>query len=827
MEPNHDRQLKLALDFVEQTGRNIFLTGRAGTGKTTFLRSLKERIFKRMIVVAPTGVAAINAGGVTIHSFFQMPFGPQIPKHDDHRLPDESGSQEAIKPIQRFSRVKINIIKSLDLLVIDEISMVRADLLDGIDEVLRRFRDRNRPFGGVQLLMIGDLQQLAPIVREDEWRILRPYYDTMFFFGSRALQKSDYVTIELHHIFRQKDEDFIRILNRIRDNSADDLILQELNRRYIPGFHKENHEGYITLTTHNSQAQSINNSELLRINTKAFTFTAEVEGDFSEYSYPTDFHLTLKKGAQVMFIKNDPASEKRFFNGKIGAIVEIDADKIIVKCKDDPETITVERLEWRNYRYNINEETKEIEETITGTFTQYPLKLAWAITIHKSQGLTFDKTIVDANAAFAFGQVYVALSRCRTLEGLVLSSPVLPHCLKSDAVVSEFVHEMERKPTGERVLTDSRFEYQRELLMELFDFHTAQSRIFHCMKIMKENKGSLPGHFPDRFSTLLSRVRADVMVVAERFMMQLNHLISHNRNIDKNEPLQERLKKACVYFRDQIGALIEKDLGNLELETDNKLVRKQMGEAMERLEQFFEIKKACLHACTDGFSVKKYLEVRAKASVHIPEGGRKRRHPVETFAGVVDHPILLKMLKSWRSSKAADLGRPDHRVLSLKSMAAIANQLPVNPVHLYAVKGVSRKKIKEFGEDIMGLILAYCSEQQIPVHSGEMQLSKQKMKTGLDSKGISYELFQSGRSIEDIAADRSMAVSTIEGHLAYFVGTGDISINRLVSQEKVEWVISHLKNQNYNGLGGIKAALGDKVSYAELRFVMKHLARKQ
>jgi GTPase SAR1 family protein len=827
MEPNHDRQLKLALDFVEQTGRNIFLTGRAGTGKTTFLRSLKEKIFKRMIVVAPTGVAAINAGGVTIHSFFQMPFGPQIPGHGHHRLKDESANQEAIKPVQHFSRVKISIIKSLDLLVIDEISMVRADLLDGIDEVLRRFRDRNRPFGGVQLLMIGDLQQLAPIVRDDEWRILRPYYDTVFFFGSRALQKSDYVTIELQHIFRQKDEDFIRILNRIRDNSADDLILQELNRRYIPGFHKENHEGYITLTTHNSQAQSINDRELRGIKTKAFTFTAEVEGDFSEYSYPTDFHLVLKKGARVMFIKNDPAPEKRFYNGKIGTIEEIDADEIIVKCMDDHETIPVDRLEWHNYRYDIREETKEIEETITGTFKQYPLKLAWAITIHKSQGLTFDKAIVDANAAFAFGQVYVALSRCRTLEGLVLSSPVLSHCLKSDAAVSEFVQEMERNPTGENALEVSKFEYQRELMMELFDFQPGQNRIFHCMKIIRENPGSLPVHFPERFSALLSQLKTGIIPVAERFMVQLNQLITQNKNIDENAALRERVKKACVYFRDQIETLIENELGNNEIETDNKLVRKQLEEAIERLEQFFAIRKACLNACAEGFTIKKYLEARAKASVQLPEKGRRTRYRDETFAGVVKHPILLKLLKSWRRSKAAESGKPDHRVLSLKSMAAIANHLPVSPVQLYAVKGVSRKKMKEFGEEIMGVILLYCSEQKIPVPAGEMQLSKQKMRAGFDSKGISYELFQSGMTIEDIATDRSMAVSTIEGHLAYFVGTGEISISRLVPQEKVEWVISYLKNNNYHGLGQIKAALGDKVSFAELRFVMKHLDRKQ
>lgn len=827
MNPDHDRQLQLATDFVEQTGKNIFLTGKAGTGKTTFLRSLKERIFKRMIVVAPTGVAAINAGGVTIHSFFQMPFGPHIPNQGQEGFSDASENKDRFKNIQRFSKVKISIIKSLDLLVIDEISMVRADLLDGIDEVLRRFRDRNRPFGGIQLLMIGDLQQLAPIVREDEWRILRPHYDTMFFFGSRALQKSDYITIELRHIFRQKDEDFIRILNRIRDNTADDLILNELNKRYIPGFHKENKGGYITLTTHNSQAQNINDNELRKLSGKPFKYKAEVEGDFPEFTFPTEFHLTLKKGAQVMFIKNDPAPEKRFFNGKIGAIIDIDEEEIVVKCKEDDRPISVERLEWHNYKYDINEETKEIEETIAGTFIQFPLKLAWAITIHKSQGLTFDKAIVDANAAFAFGQVYVALSRCRSLEGLVLSSPVLAHCIKSDAKVSEFVHEMEQNPTDENGLSEARFAYQRELLSELFDFAMGQSRIYHCMKIVKDNKGSLPAYFPERFSAMLGALNTDIVSVAGKFSVQLNLLISENRNIEENRSAQERIKKASIYFKDQVENRVEKELDRITVESDNKLVRKQMGEALERLEQYFAIKKACLSACVDGFNVKKYLEVRAKASVDLPGKGREKRASEDVFIGAVDHPGLFKLLKGWRKSKASKLGKPDHRVLTLKSMAAIANNLPTTAVQLYSLKGVSRKKLQEFGEEIMDVIIDYCTKNELPVASLEMQLSKQKLKTGLDSKGISYELYRTGKSIEEIAVERSMAVSTIEGHLAYFVGTGDVSIKNLVSDEKVNMVISFLKENESSGFGQLKAALGDKVSYSELRFVMRHLGVKQ
>ena len=422
MEINQD--LKLAQDFVQYTNRSIFLTGKAGTGKTTFLKDLKLKSPKRMIVVAPTGVAAINAGGVTIHSFFQLPFHPFIPAF---YLP---GNNSAVRtgdndpPGYKMSREKVNIIKSLDLLIIDEISMVRADTLDAIDSALRRYKNRYLPFGGVQLLMIGDLQQLAPVVKDEDKEILGNYYDSYFFFGSRALASTDYVTIELKHIFRQSDQVFIDLLNKIRGNDVDQDVLNQLNLRYIPDFDPDSGGGYITLTTHNHQAQTLNDSKLEKLPGKIHSFKATVKDEFPELSFPNAMELTLKAGAQVMFVKNDLSGDKLFFNGKIGKVISFEDDIIVVKCPDDESSIRVERVEWQNVKFSINEETKEIEETVIGTFTQYPLKLAWAITIHKSQGLTFDRAVIDACDAFAHGQVYVALSRCRTLDGLVLSSRI-------------------------------------------------------------------------------------------------------------------------------------------------------------------------------------------------------------------------------------------------------------------------------------------------------------------------------------------------------------------------------------------------------------------
>ena len=454
-------QLELAYDFLEYTGVNVFLTGKAGTGKTTFLRELKRRSPKRMIVVAPTGVAAINAGGVTIHSFFQLPFGPYVPGSSDTV---ERG--EKLQYTHKFNREKINIIKTIDLLVIDEISMVRADLLDAVDDMLRRYRSKNEPFGGVQLLLIGDLQQLAPVVKEDEWALLKQHYASAFFFHSKALAATRYVAIELKHVYRQQDREFVDLLNRVRENRVDATVLGMLNRRYVPGFKPSDDEGYITLTTHNHQAQRINDVKMAELSTRAYSFKAEVKDNFPTYSYPTEETLVLKQGAQVMFVKNDSSPEKRYYNGKIGKITAINDRSIEVVGKEDGLKIQVTPEEWTNTRYTLDEETREITETVEGTFKQYPLKTAWAITIHKSQGLTFERAIVDANAAFAHGQVYVALSRCKTFEGLVLSSPVTMRSLVSDGAIDEFVREAEQKVPNKEELQQARQSYFRELLLE-------------------------------------------------------------------------------------------------------------------------------------------------------------------------------------------------------------------------------------------------------------------------------------------------------------------------------------------------------------------------
>ena len=435
-------QLRTAWDFVENTGRSIFLTGKAGTGKTTFLKDVMSGSRKRPIVVAPTGVAAINAGGVTIHSFFQLPFSPYVP-----------GAKVESK--FDFSREKRKIIASIDLLIIDEISMVRADLLDAIDAVLRRFREHNQPFGGVQLLMIGDLAQLTPVVTPEDERMLKPYYDTPYFFGSKALQQIDYVTIQLEHVYRQQDASFINILNEIRSGQPSADALAKLNSRSLAHnpFPRGEGSGYIRLTTHNNLANFYNESELQKLPGPSYTYRAEIKGTFPDYSYPTAEALVLKEGAQVMFVKNDPSGKHLYYNGRIGRVMEASDNRLM--------------------RYTLNEQTREIESEVQGTFKQLPLRLAWAITIHKSQGLTFDRAIIDANQSFAPGQVYVALSRCRTLEGLILATPLEARAIINDERVDSYIAQQEYQAERSiQKLPLLKQEYERYLLLQLFDFRS-------------------------------------------------------------------------------------------------------------------------------------------------------------------------------------------------------------------------------------------------------------------------------------------------------------------------------------------------------------------
>lgn len=607
MEQNDE--LRQAWDFVEHTGISIFLTGKAGTGKTTFLKTLRERSSKQMIVVAPTGVAALNADGVTIHSFFQLPLSPFLPG-----MKTESRF--------KFSREKRRIINSLDLLVIDEISMVRSDLLDAVDSVLRRYRQSTRPFGGVQLLMIGDLQQLTPVVRHSEEAMLSRYYDTPYFFGSQALKQIRYVTIELHHVYRQQDAHFITILNHVRDAKATMTDLQELNGHYKPLFRPKPEDGFIRLTTHNAIANDFNANELRSLKTPSFCYEAEVYENFPEADYPTEMKLELKVGAQVMFVKND--TNHQFYNGRIGQVVALDENSVSVKCPEDTETINVQPAEWENTKFSINERTKSIEREVVGTFRQIPLRLAWAITIHKSQGLTFAHAIIDAKLSFAPGQVYVALSRCQNLEGLVLSSPIAPGAIMNDYRVDDYIsHQNEAAQKSIAQLPALKDEYYKDALVELFSFNNLDSQEKALLRILQE-------YFPQRddlqfaHQKALAQFQEEVLEVSAKWTALI--LQSSLETLRSTEFL-ERVRNSALYFGDKLkavfGDLLER---TRETECSNKTGKLRFEDAMPQLMQTFKAKIYLLGDMEEeNFCLATFMKLRQTAKLDAMDNKAHKR----------------------------------------------------------------------------------------------------------------------------------------------------------------------------------------------------------
>lgn len=708
-------ELQRAWQIIENTGTHLFLTGKAGTGKTTFLRNLKKQSPKRTVVVAPTGIAAINAGGVTIHSFFQLPFAPFVP----------DTTFNSTQSHFRFSKEKINIIRSMDLLVIDEISMVRADLLDAIDAVLRRYRDRYKPFGGVQLLMIGDLQQLAPVVKENEWNMLSHYYETSYFFGSRALKEAPYATIELKQVYRQSDPYFLSLLNNVRENKADEHTLNALNQRYIPDFQPAKKEGYIRLTTHNYQAQQINDHELSLIKGPTFSYPAEISGNFPEYSYPTDQVLTLKKGAQIMFIKNDPTPAKQYYNGMIGEINSIAADGFTVRTKESDALIAVAPEEWANSKYILNEETKEITEETEGIFKQYPVKLAWAITIHKSQGLTFEHAIIDAHSSFAHGQAYVALSRCKTLEGMVLSSPLSLNAIISDTTVDNYNQEMEQRVPDENALKQMQQNYYLSLVSELFNFDAISRAYSEQTRLMDE-------HFYKLYPQLLAEYKEQMKIlmlkitdVSYRFHHQYERLVAQSPDYDTNTDLQTRIIKGAAYFEQELQPFL-KLAEETSLPTDNKELKKKAASTLENLWEALTQKLQLLeYIRQNGFRVNEYLRQKAiillNESPTSPAGAKEKRERTSTSGGRkkvevptdILHPELYKRLTEWRTAKAKETGMPAYVIIQQKALLGMTNLLPDDAEALKAVPYFGAKGVEKYGLEILGIIRGYRKENAL------------------------------------------------------------------------------------------------------------------
>mgnify|MGYP002315189813 CR=1 FL=1 len=611
------------------------------------------------------------------------------------------------------------------MLVIDEISMVRADLLDAVSDMLCRYRDRSKPFGGVQLLMIGDLQQLAPVVKEEEWGILKHIYPSPFFFCSKALQTVTYQCIELTHVYRQSDSVFIHLLNKIRDNQVDLATLKALNSRYIPGFNPDDSEGYITLTTHNYQAQQINNRKLDALEGRAYTYSAEVKDDFPEYAFPTDQHLVLKKGAQVMFVKNDSSAEKRYYNGKIGRITAISADNILVRCGDEKDAITVTREEWTNTKYSINAETQEISETVAGSFKQYPLKTAWAITIHKSQGLTFDRAVIDASASFAHGQAYVALSRCRTLEGVVLSAPLSERAIINDEAVEAFtLKARDSRPDVMRVHTLQQA-YFLELLTGLFDFFPLEQSLRRYVRLIDEHLYKLYPKQLASYKEVVEQVHEKVVMVGQKFKQQYTRLVGASVDYMTDQHLQERIHQAALYFGEQLQPL-EELRKNLILQSDNKELKKKLRDAADELVEGILQKTGLLKfVVQEGFHTAPYLKQKALLSITdlqqaAGKQAAKGRQKAAAGGGKADvpadilHPELYNRLVAWRNAEAGKQGMPVYTVLQQKAILGISNLLPTDEASLLCIPYMGKKGVEKHGNAILEMVKAYRREQGMP-----------------------------------------------------------------------------------------------------------------
>jgi len=690
-------ELRLADEFVRYTRCTIFLTGKAGTGKTTFLHNLKKQTHKRMVVTAPTGVAAINAGGVTLHSFFQLPFGPFLP-----------GGQSQAAP-HRMSREKQNIIRSLDLLVIDEISMVRADLLDGVDCMLRRYRRSELPFGGVQLLMIGDLHQLSPVAKPSEWQLLETHYPTPFFFSSHVLGRTELVTIELKHIYRQSDSHFISLLNKIRENRLDPSTLDRLNARFKPDFAAVDcaQEGYITLCTHNRGADAINEARLEALPAKGRHFEAGVEGVFPEHSYPTAASLELKLGAQVMFIRNDMSGGKAFFNGKIGKVTGLSKNGVEVTCPGEPEPIVVENSTWENIEYTVEPETAEIKQKIIGTFSQLPLKHAWAITIHKSQGLTFDKAIIDAQAAFAHGQVYVAFSRCRTLEGIMLSSPLKQSAVKADPAIERFVTTAGQAAASPEYLESAKQRYQQQLVLACFSFERLRWLTGRLTGLLRGNADKIQVAGGQDMSAVQKRAEDEICKIGDNFQRQLKGMFG--TTLPEADPaIQERLAKASAYFEKKFSEILLSCLESLAVESDNKEIRKKINDALRHFKEECVVKLAAVKSCRNGFSPERYLRMLSSAAIEGTQAAAKSKPQAARYTEAdVGHPELFESLRAWRAKKAADEGLAHYQVMHQKTMVRIAIQMPDSLAALGRIKGIGPRLTKRYGRELIDLVIKY------------------------------------------------------------------------------------------------------------------------
>jgi nucleoside-triphosphatase THEP1 len=733
---DEEKIFDLATRFVHFTNEHLFITGKAGTGKTTFLRSIKENCTKKMAIVAPTGVAAINAGGVTIHSFFQLPPGGYIPDSDQFGE-TESGkfiSHRGLLKNIRFSAAKREILQELELLIIDEVSMLRSDMLDAMNIILQSIRHNKRePFGGVQVLYIGDLYQLPPVVGNDEWDVLQAYYKSPFFFDAIVLENAPPVYLELTKIYRQSDAGFIDVLNSIRNNEISEDDINYLNRRYDPYFIPDENDSVVVLTTHNYKADKMNLGALNQLQTQDFIFKGEIKNEFNEKVLPVDMELRLKKGAQVMFIRNDKGEDRQYYNGKIGTIQDIGEDYIRVMCKGDDDPIDLKKETWDNIKYVYNPDKDSLEEEVMGSYSQYPLRLAWAITIHKSQGLTFEKAVIDAVDSFSPGQVYVALSRLTGLDGLILSSPIHEKAIQTDERILKYKDHIVQLDSLNDLLAAKQDVFIQQMVIRSFQW----DKLIRKLDEFVTQKKLLLIEDSNDVSSRIANIKNStyqLKSVGDKFVGQLQRLFALKNDDDFTE-INDRLLSASHYFKTEIEKVLSGIDDTIAILNTKKKVKKK----------------------------------------------------------IVD----LKIVKTFF------VNHLDYILRSQKIVQSIIDKTDM----LDALK--TEKKVQEHVPSVKELKEEVKKEKQ------------EKREKGITNK-ISFDLYKEGKTIEEIAIERGMAITTIEGHLSHFIATGELDVRKFISDKKLQEILKVIVEVGGEQLTPIKQLLGDDYSFGEIRMALAH-----
>jgi len=813
---------ELAYRFVTETNLNIFLTGKAGTGKTTFLKYLRSHSAKRMVIAAPTGVAAINAGGVTLHSLFQLPFAPYIPSGKPG--PEFMNRHSLLSQIH-YQKDKLQLFRNLDLLVIDECSMVASHMVDAIDTILRSVRRRlYEPFGGVQVLFIGDLFQLPPVMKDKEWAFLKNYYPSIFFFDSNVLREHIPVMVELKEIFRQQDDRFIEILNQIRNNELSVENAGVLNSRLQRNFVADEKDKFITLTTHNAQSDELNRRKLRMLDQPSKFFEAEIRDNYPEHLYPAESRLELKQGAQVMFLKNDPDG-KKYFNGKIGTISRLEKDSIKVICPGETQEIDVRKYEWKNINYALDGNSHIIREEELGSFRQYPLRLAWAITIHKSQGLTFDKLIIDAENAFANGQVYVALSRCTSLDGLVLTSPVNQQFLGAHRQLKEWQEKNHDDLDLLEKFKESRKYFAEKELLRVFQWKNWEDQLSVLKALATIEKDHLE---PGVFTWLDEQIRKQLELesLAEKFRGQLMKLLRDHHEIEENDGLQKRIQEGAAYFNEQIvqwTARLKEHPFTISTKKASRKIDEQLEELMETLN---EILLKTNH-CKNGFRLNEFIRECQDfsgmnsqiKSAYVPGAKKIKAEPEK------GHPDLYELLCEMRKRIASEKHVPLYGVFSNNAMQEVCNDLPITKNALLNVKGFGDAKVKQYGDEITKLVKEYCDDHQLePVRVSKKPAAIHKISPTVET---SVELFRQYKNAEAVAKERNLVTGTIESHLSEAIRAGLITIDEVMPRPELESILQKIKAQESLSLTTLKDALPREITFGKLRIVLAWIQQEK